>query len=89
LIHFNAEIKLVDRNHQQFTAFTYRSKSEAAMVSALIALFTYQTWGKYYAFPLTREDLNLWPSRIEEYAKIKLIQNVIKPFQDTNEYAGK
>lgn len=56
------------------------------MIASIIALLTYQLWGKYYVFALTRERLDLWPSRIDEYRKIKHIQKVIKPFYDSKDY---
>jgi hypothetical protein len=56
---------MVNRGNQKFIAFTYANKAIASMVASLITLFTYQLWGKYYVFPLTRENLELWQSRIE------------------------
>lgn len=59
------------------------------MIASIIALLTYQLWGKYYVFALTRERLDLWPSRIEEYRKIKHIQKIVKPFSDSKDYVVK
>ena len=59
------------------------------MIASIVAMLTYQLWGKYYVFALTRERLALWPSRIDECTKIKHIQKVIKPFYDSKDYLVK
>ena len=51
---------MIDRGANKFLSFTYASKVEACIIGSLISLFTYQKWGKYYIFPLTREYLDLW-----------------------------
>ncbi len=80
---------MITRGENKFLSFTYATKAEACIISSLISLFTYQKWGKYYVFPLTREYLDLWEDRIKEYRKIKGLSNIILPFNNSRDYLVK
>jgi hypothetical protein len=85
LFHFGSESKIVERSRRQFISLTFKNRSEAAIVASIIALFSYQRWGKYYIFPLTLSHLNLWESRIDTYLHLRMLRDIIKPFRNGEE----
>lgn len=85
LFHFGSLAKIVERAGRQFISLTFRSRSEAAIVASIIALFSYQRWGKLYIFPLTLSRLDLWQSRIDSYLRLRMLRDIIKPFTSGEE----